>query len=79
MGLKYVSIDIETTGVDPVNNQIIEFSAIIEDTEKKLPLHEIPTFSKTILNSEYKFTTMPALLMNTRVFEKISKLEKMTD
>jgi DNA polymerase III epsilon subunit-like protein len=76
--MKYVSINIKTTGNDFKNNQIIEFSAIIEDTEKKLPFDKIPKFTKTVLNPEYKFTQMSALLMNIRIFEKIQKLERMT-
>jgi len=33
--MKYISIDIETTGLDPVNDQILEFAAILEDTNSK--------------------------------------------
>lgn len=29
--MKYLSIDIETTGVDPLNNQILSVGIIVED------------------------------------------------
>lgn len=46
--MKYVSIDIETTGTDSQSNQILEFGAIIEDTELKLPYEKCPKFHKII-------------------------------
>jgi len=40
----YVSIDLETTGLDAENCQILEFGAVLEDTNNILPLDELPTF-----------------------------------
>ena len=34
--MKYVCIDIETTGLDPVNNQVLQFAAVISDTDKMI-------------------------------------------
>jgi len=50
--MKYVSIDIETSGLDPERNQILSIGAIIEDTEKKLPFDELPKFHVGILRQE---------------------------
>ena len=46
--MRYLSIDIETTGLDPVNDQILSIGAIIEDTENPLPFDEIPKFHAAI-------------------------------
>jgi len=42
--MKYLSIDIETTGLDPERHQILEFAAIFEDSEKQLSFEELPKF-----------------------------------
>jgi hypothetical protein len=44
--MRYVSIDIETTGIDRDWCDIIEFGAILEDTENQLPYEEIPKFHR---------------------------------
>lgn len=38
--MKYLSIDIETTGLKPEDSDIVEFAAIYEDTENPLPFEE---------------------------------------
>jgi DNA polymerase III epsilon subunit-like protein len=50
--MKYISIDIETTGLDPEKNKIISVAAIIEDTENKLPFDECPKFNVAVLQNE---------------------------
>lgn len=40
--MKYVSIDIETTGLNPQTDQILSVALIIEDTSLNLPFTEIP-------------------------------------
>jgi len=46
--MKYVSIDIETTGLDPVNDQVLSIGAIIEDTDNPLGFEDIPKFHGVI-------------------------------
>lgn len=36
--MKYVSIDIETTGLNPEVHQVIELAAVLEDTENLRPI-----------------------------------------
>lgn len=50
--MKYISIDIETTGLDPEKNKTISVAAIIEDTENKLPFDECPKFNVAVLQNE---------------------------
>ena len=68
--MKYISIDLETTGLEKDRYQILSFGAIIEDTENKLPLSEIPKFHAAILHNE--LTGSPfALNMNKKIIEAI--------
>jgi hypothetical protein len=48
----YVSIDIETSGLDPEKHKVLSIGAIIEDTEKKLPYEDCPKFNAIILQNE---------------------------
>jgi DNA polymerase III epsilon subunit-like protein len=68
--MKYISIDLETTGLEKDRYQILSFGAIIEDTENKLPFSEIPKFHAAILHNE--LTGSPfALNMNKKIIEAI--------
>lgn len=46
--MKYCSIDIETTGLDTENCQVLSIGAVIEDTNDIKPLDELPTFHGVI-------------------------------
>jgi oligoribonuclease len=64
----FISIDIETTGLERDRYQILSIGAILEDTSKKLPFDEIPKFHAAILHNE--ITGSPyALNMNKALIE----------
>ncbi len=46
--MKYVSIDIETTGLKRIECDVIEFAAVIEDTCASIPVKELPRFHRFI-------------------------------
>lgn len=46
--MKYVSIDIETTGLNPETHQILSVGAVIEDTNNKKPYYRAPKFYAVI-------------------------------
>jgi DNA polymerase III epsilon subunit-like protein len=48
----YISIDTESTGLNPETCQLLSFGAIVEDTKKKLPFDQIPKFHCAILRGE---------------------------
>ena len=50
--MKYLSVDIETTGLNPENHQIMSIGVIVEDTAKKLPFEEIPKFHCAIVRED---------------------------
>ena len=64
--MQYLSIDVETTGLDPALNQILSIGAIFEDTEKKLPWEEVPKFHIGIIRRQ--LTGSPrAINMNAKL------------
>ena len=72
--MKYVSIDIETTGLDEFNCQTLSVGAIIEDTNNKLPFDEIPKFHVAIRHKEIKGSAF-AINMNKNLIESIVQYE----
>ena len=77
--MKYVVIDLETTGVPGKDGtieelQIIEFGAIIEDTNNPLAWDDIPKYNKIIAHEQYTGGAF-AINMNARIFEVLAKRE----
>jgi len=72
--MKYISIDVETTGIDRENCQILSFGAVIEDTEKNLSFDEIPKFHCAILR-ESVHGELFALNMNKSLIENIVRYQ----
>ena len=76
--MKYISIDVETTGLDSENNDILSIGAIIEDTELKLPFDEIPKFHGAIVHEEV-IGSLLALNMNKELIEYIVRYQGLSD
>jgi len=77
--MKYVVIDLETTGVPGKNGavedlQIIEFGAVIENTNNLLPVDDIPKYNRIIRHENYSGGAF-AINMNARIFEILAKRE----
>lgn len=70
--MKYLSIDLETTGLDPQNHEILTFSVILEDTEKKLPFEDCPKLNVYILREEV-LGSIFALSMNSKILSSIAR------
>jgi len=76
--MKYLSIDIETSGLDPENNQVLSIGAIVEDTDNKLSFDEIPKFHVCILSDQ--LTGDPfALQMNRDLIEAMVNYQTAED
>jgi oligoribonuclease len=69
--MKFVSIDIETTGLDPNTSQILEIGAVVEDTENQLPLEELPVFHAYLIHKQIWGDAF-ALSMNYTILRKIA-------
>jgi hypothetical protein len=71
----YLSLDIETTGLDPATCDVLEVGAFLEDTEKLLPRNQLPTFHRYVWKDNYRGEPY-ALAMNAHIFQKILELKK---
>lgn len=70
--IPYVSIDIETSGIDPNNCVILEFGAVIDDW--KTPVEKLPTFHTYI--KHWKLVGEPyALSMHSTLLLKIAECD----
>lgn len=52
--MKYVSIDIETTGLDPDTCQVLEVAMVLEDTQNCIPLQELSHITVQLLHPVLK-------------------------
>lgn len=64
--MKYISIDIETSGLNSDMNNVLSIGAIIEDTTKKLPYEQLPKFNAIILKNNIQGSPR-ALTMNKEI------------
>jgi len=62
----YVSIDIETSGLNHDMNHVLSIGAIIEDTTKKLPYDELPKFNVIVLQNNIQGSPR-AITMNKEI------------
>jgi len=70
--MKYVSIDIETTGLDPEKHDLIEFGAVVDDLmHPEIPVEELPTFHCYNVKDDYVGSPF-ALLMHPEIFRRIA-------
>lgn len=71
--MKYVSIDIETTGLNPDEHQVLQIGAVI-DCDRGRPVEELPSFMTAIHHRFYQGDPF-ALGMNGALLTKIAKGE----
>ena len=73
--MKYISIDLETTGLDPEKDDIIEFGAALDDLSNPKPLEELPRFHAYVCKDSYRGSPF-ALSMHPTIFRRIAKREE---
>lgn len=71
--MKYISIDIETTGLNPDVNQMIEFAAVLEDTENPLPVEGLPQLRILLPHDEYIINSY-CIKLHSELFKTLGKL-----
>lgn len=70
--MKFISLDLETTGLDENYCQILSLGAVIEDTNNPLPFEEMPKFHAVIIRDRIQGEPF-ALNMNKDLIELINK------
>ena len=72
--MRYISIDIETTGLDPAKHDVVEVAAVIDDLNVQAPLDELPTFHCYVLSHSGVYQTDPyCAFLHQAIFNKIAK------
>lgn len=71
----YCSIDIETTGLDFQNHDIVEFAAVIDDLKDPQPIEKLPKFHAVFLKQSYNGNPY-ALSMHSELFKRIENANK---
>jgi DNA polymerase III epsilon subunit-like protein len=69
--MKYLSIDIETTGLNPKTCDILQFAAVLDDTSNPKPIEDLPRFEAIFIQESYKGDPF-ALSMHSEIFKKIA-------
>jgi len=70
--MKYISLDLETGGLNPNQHPILEVGAVIEDTVNFKPLVELPTFHCMISHDQITGSAY-ALQLNYRILKELAK------
>lgn len=70
--MKYVSFDLETTGLNPSKHQILEVGAVIDDFSNPKPIASLPKFH-CYLDHDHIVGDVAALAMNSGILAKIAK------
>ncbi|MBG8553161.1 exonuclease domain-containing protein [Hymenobacter guriensis] len=72
--MRYLSLDLETSGSNPQRHQILELAAVVEDTRQLRPLAELPAFRRVVRHPEYTGTA-GALALNARLLAELARKE----
>lgn len=70
--MRYVSIDLETTGLDPTQDQVLQVALVIEDTSKpEVPVEQLPYFECLVSYPEYRGSAF-ALALNAEILSALA-------
>lgn len=73
--MKYVSIDIETTGLDPDSCQVLEIGAVCDDTDKLLT--EAPQWSTLVMpRNMFVAGELIGIVMNAELLKELMHAQK---
>lgn len=73
--MKYVSIDIETTGLDPETCDVLEFGAVLDDLENPKAIEDLPKWHCYFVKEAYMGQPY-ALSMHPHIFRRIATKEE---
>ena len=70
--MRYASIDIETTGLNEDDHDLVEFGMVLDDLSNQLPLEQLPVFHTYFKKDNYQGQA-GALAMHGEIFRRIDK------
>lgn len=75
--MRYVSIDLEMSGPDPLRHQVLELAAVVEDTRRAAatPLDALPAFRRALRHPEI-CGTAGALALNAGLLHELADKAK---
>ena len=75
--MRYVSLDLEMSGPDPLRHQVLELAAVVEDTRRTAttPLAELSAFRRALRHREIAGTP-GALALNNRLLIELADKSK---
>jgi DNA polymerase III epsilon subunit-like protein len=74
--MRYCSIDIETTGLEPTKCDILQFAAILDDLDDPKPISKLPTFTAYFTKKEPLVGEPFALSMHPEILRKIADAQR---
>lgn len=74
--MRYCSIDIETTGLDPAKCDILQFAAVLDDLNDPKPISKLPSFTAYFTKKEPLVGDPFALSMHPEILRKIADAQK---
>jgi oligoribonuclease len=78
--MKFISVDLETTGLDPFANQILEIGVVLEDTNNILPLEQLATYHAYVVHPGGNlYGNIFALNLNAGIIEKLRNQKDLED
>jgi oligoribonuclease len=72
--MRYLSLDLETTGLDGSQHQILEIAAVVENTRNVEPLESLPYYHAYVMHDTY-FGEAMAFAMNSKILHKLGAHE----
>lgn len=73
--MRYCSVDLETTGLNPKKCQVVEFGAVLDDLRVQEPLEKLPKFVAHIWRPNYRGEPY-ALGMHGELFKRIADKDR---
>ena len=74
--MRYCSIDIETTGLNPETCDILQFAVVLDDLCDPKPLVDLPRFTTYFYKDEPISGEPYALSMHSQMFRKIAEAQR---
>lgn len=71
----YLSLDIETTGLNPKTCDIVQFAAVLDDLSNPQPLDKLPKFQTFLTKKNFNGEPF-ALSMHPQIFRKIADAQQ---